>query len=342
MTTRFLVGWGGTLQRRQLLSVTVAGLAALSLPALAQKPAAKVRRIGFLNAAPADDPVSALNREAFNEGLRELGWIPGRNIEVEYRSASGGPDQWAAAATEMSRLNVSVIVTAGEPLIRAAQKANPATPIVMAAVGDPVGAGFARTLARPGGKVTGMSTLITGVIGKWLELIREIAPRAARMAVIRNLANPTHDKLWSEAEAGAATLGVSVLSLGYRAPGEIDKLLADAVQQKVAALLVLPDPVITARPAAIAEFALRNGLPSMHLWREHVMFGGLISYGPSRRGNYRRAAAFVDKILRGADPAELPIEQAREFELVINLKTAKTLGLKVPQSLFVRATEVVE
>ena len=328
-------------RRRKLLIALCASVLGAPFPAIPQ-PAAKVRRIGYMDPAPANDPGGALWREAFVQGLRELGWIPGRNIEVEYRQASGGPDQFAAAAAEMSRLNVSVIVTAGEPLVLATQKANPATPIVMAAVGDPVGAGFAKTLARPGGTVTGMSTLVTGMIGKWLELLREIAPRATRMAVIRNLDNPTHNKLWSDAEAGAAKLGVSVLSLGYRVPGEIEALLADALRKKTAALLVLPDPIVIGRLAALAEFAQRNRLPSMYLFREYILQGGLISYGPSRRANYRRAATFVDKILRGADPGELPIEQAREFELVINLKTAKTLGLKVPQSVLLRATEVIE
>ena len=242
----------------------------------------------------------------------------------------------------MSRLNISVIVTAGEPLIFAARKANPSTPIVMAAVGDPVGVGFAKTLARPGGNLTGISALITSLVGKWLELLREIAPHATRMVVIRNLGNPTHDKVWSEAEVGAATLGLSVLSLGYRTPGEIEKVLAEARRRKASALVVPADPIVAARQAAIAEFALRNRLPSIYMFREQVVLGGLISYGPSQPGSYHRAAAFVDKILRGANPAELPIEQAREFELVINMKTAKALGLKVPQSVLVRATEVIE
>ncbi len=327
-------------RRETLIAVALAPLW-IALPALAQQ-ATKVVRIGFLDSVPASDPEGALWRDAFLQGLRELGWIPGRNIEIEYRRASGGPDRWAAAASEMSRLNVSVIVAAGDPLIREAQKLNPSTPIVMAAVGDPIAAGFAKTLARPGGNVTGMSTLVTDAIAKWIELLREIAPRAARMAVIRDLGNRTHDKMWGEAEASAAQLGVGILSLGYRAPGEIDKLLVDAVQQKAAALLVLPDPIVPARLTAIADFALRNRLPSAFRWREEAARGGLISYGPSRRSNYHRAATFVDKILRGANPAELPIEQAREFELVINLKTTRALGLKVPQSLLLRATEVIE
>jgi len=327
-------------RRESLMVLALAPLLA-ALPARAQQ-AVTIRRIGFLNAAPANNPDSVQWLEALTQGLRDLGWVPGRNIEIEFRSATGGPDQYAAAAAEMSRLNVSVIVTAGEPLILAAQKANPSTPIVMAVVGDPIIAGFAKTLARPGGKITGMSTLVTGAIAKWVELLREIAPRIARMAVIRNLGNPTHDKLWSEAQAAAATLGVSVLSLGYRSPGEIDKLLADAVRQKAAALLVLPDPAVTPRADVISDFALKNRLPSAYLWREQVVRGGLISYGPSRRGNYRRAATFVDKILKGANPGELPIEQAREFDLVINQKTAKALGLKVPQTVLLRATEVIE
>lgn len=326
-------------RRRQFL---IASSALLAAPLVRAQQQGSVKRIGFLDQKPLSDPVSVLYRDAFIQGLRELGWISGRNVEIEYRSASGGPDQWAAAAAEMSRLNVSVIVTSGEPLILATQKANPSTPIVMALVGDPVGAGFAKTLARPGGKITGISTHITGLIGKWLELMREIAPRAARIAVIRNLGIPTHDKLWSDIEAGAGKVGASVLSLGHRGPGEIEKLLADAIREKAAALFVLPDPVTLARPAEIPEFALRQRLPSMYLFREQVALGGLISYGPSPRGSHYRAAAFVDKILKGANPGELPIEQAREFELALNLKTARALGLKVPQSVMLRVTEVIE
>jgi putative tryptophan/tyrosine transport system substrate-binding protein len=326
-------------RRRQFLIATSALLAA---PLARAQQQGSVKRIGYMDPAPENDPGGRLWREAFIQGLRDLGWIPGRNIEIEYRLASGGPDHFAAAAAELSRLNVSIIGTAGEPLILAAQKANPSTPIVMATVGDPVAAGFAKTLARPGGKLTGTSSFVTGLIGKWLELLRELVPRATRMAVLRNHGNPTHDRLWSEFENGAAKFSVSVLSLGYRAPGEIEKLLADAIRQKTAALLVLPDPIVNARAAAIVELALRNRLPSAYRYREHVMLGGLISYGPSQRGSYRRAATFVDKILRGADPGELPIEQAREFELAINMKTAKALGLKVPQSVLVRATELIE
>ena len=327
--------------RRRVVLALGAGALAAPLASFAQQPE-RMRRIGYMDQAPANDPDGALWREAFIQGLRELGWIPGRNIEIEYRSASGGPNQFAAAAAEMSRLSVSVIVTVGEPLILAAQKANPSTPIVMVSVGDPVIAGFAKSLARPGGNITGTSSLVTGVIPKWVELLKEIIPRAARMAVLRNLANPTHDKIWSEVEARAAKLGVSVLSLGYRTPGEIEELLIDATRRKAAALLVLPDPVVNARAAAITELALRNRLPSAYRLREHAMLGGLMSYGPSQRGSNHRAATFVDKILRGADPGELPIEQAREFELVINMKTAKALGLKVPQSVLLRATEVIE
>jgi putative ABC transport system substrate-binding protein len=297
-------------------------------------------RIGFID--PYGAPASDVVREAFERGLRELGWIDRQNVLIEYRSTLGDPDRYPAVAAELVKLNVNVIVTGGEALIQATTKATSTIPIVMATSGDPVGAGFAASLARPGRNVTGMSNLAVGLPGKWLELLKESLPRASRFAVLRNLANPSHDKFWSELEAGAAKLGVSVFSVGYRAPADLEIVLVGATRQKPAAVLVLPDPLVVSHHTVIAEFVKQARLPSVHLSREEAVAGGLFSYGPSRPDNFRRAASYVDKILRGANPAELPIEQPTKFELVVNLKTARALGITIPQSMLVRADRVIE
>lgn len=327
------------MKRRALLRCFAAWpLAAWAASARAQAKTAP--RIGYLD--PFTPEQSKPLREAFEQGLRELGWIAGQNAFIEYRFAAGKPDQYAALAGELLRLKVNVIVTAGDTLILAVRKVAPTTPIVMAIVGDPIGTGLAASLARPGGTVTGMSNLADGLPSKWLELLKESLPQAKRYAVLRNLANPTHDVLWRSLETGAARLGVSVFSIGYRAPADIPGALGNAVRQKTAALLVLPDPVVHNNDPLVADFVAKNRLPSVFLFREQALTGGLLSYGPSRRDNYRRAAGYVDRILRGANPAEMPIEQPTKFELVVNLKTAKSLGIKMPSTVMVRADEVIE
>jgi putative tryptophan/tyrosine transport system substrate-binding protein len=326
-------------KRRKLIFISAAlPLAAWTTTARAQTKS--ILRIGYLDAFAPEQGKPW--REAFMQRLRELGWNAGQNVAFEYRSVAGKPDQYAALATELASANVNVIVTSGETLILAARKAAPTTPIVMTAVGDPVGAGLAASLARPGGTVTGMSNFAEEMPNKWLELLKESLPQAKRYAVLRNLVNPTHDTFSRNLEVGAAKLGVSLFSIGYRAPADIVPALDEMLRQKSAALLVLPDPVVNSNHALVAEFVTRNRVPSVYLFREQAINGGLLSYGPSRIDNWRRAATYVDRILRGANPAEMPIEQPTKFELVVNMKTANVLGIKIPATVMIRADEVIE
>lgn len=303
------------------------------------QPSGQVPRVGILLGRSGVE--NEANLASFLLGLREYGWIAGQNIVIETRVAAGNPAQYRKLAEELLDLKVSVIVTAGEPLIEAVKQANPSIPIVMAAVGDPIGRGFAASLARPGGSITGVSNLAVGLPAKWLELLKEALPNASRIAVLRNLSNRTHDTFWSDAQAGAKTLGLTVVSVGIRTSADIDEAFTRIAQANVDALLLLPDPITGAQAGRIAAQALLKRLPSVALFRENVVAGVLMSYGPDLRDNHRRAAGYVDKILRGANPGDLPIEQARQFNLVINLKTAKALGLTIPQTLLLRADEVI-
>ena len=298
--------------------------------------------VGFIEPQPAGSVGSRAGLAAFEQGMREAGWVAGKTFHLEYRSANGRPEQYAPLAAEMVRLGPNVILTYADALIREVAKATTSIPIVMALVGDPVVAGFAKSLARPGGNITGMSNLAVALIGKWVELLAELTPRGSTYGVLRNATNTTHDRFWTEAEAGAAATGNKLLSFGYRNQAELETALAEIARARTAVLMVLPDPIIASRYGAIAEFALKHRLPSIYLFREPVTLGGLLSYGPSRADNFRRSAAYVDKILRGAKAGDLPIEQAREFELVLNMKTAAALGIRPPNSLMLRATEVIE
>jgi len=327
--------------RRHLLVLLGAGALGVPRPAPAQ-PAKALPKIGFLDPFVAGQRSSESVRAAFAAGLRERGWVEGQNVVIEYRAAAGQLDQFSALAAEFARIEVRVIVSSGDQLIAAARKAAPATPIVMAGAGDPVGAGLVASLARPGGLVTGVSNLAVGLTGKWLELIREAMPRATRVAALRNLGNPTHMRFMEETEAAAAKLGITILIAGYRGPADIEGALAGAVTQRAQALVVLPDPIPIAHHPAVAQFVTRNRLPTVFLFRDLIQDGGLLSYGPSRTDNYRRAAGFVDRILRGANPANLPVEQPVKFELAVNLVTARALGITIPQAMLMRADQVIE
>ncbi len=329
---------GDRMNRRNTVLALLA-LGAAPLAAETQQ-AGALYRIGFLGGGwPSSSKAQV---EGLRQGLQELGYVEGRNFILDFRWGAGRNDRLAELAAELVRANVNVIVTAGEPAIRAAKQATTTIPIVMGAVGDPVGAGFAASLARPGGNITGVSNLAVEMTGKWLELLRETVPRISYVAVLWNPANPTHHAFWKEAQAAARTMGVKVLGIEFSSPDDFERGFTAMALERVDGLLVLPDPVTGSNRARLAELMAKRRLPGIALFRESAEAGFLLSYGVNAFNNHRRAAVYVDRIFKGAKPGELPIEQGTKFELVINLKTAKALGLTIPQSLLLRADEIIQ
>ena len=325
--------------RRALLLAGGASFVSWPLASYAQQPT-RIARIGLLS--PYSPSTSPVWNESFRQGLRDLGWIEGRNITIEYRYAEGRLERLPDLAADLVRLKVDAIVTSVTPDAIAAKKATSAIPIIMASPADPVASGLVESLARPGGNVTGLSQIGSELSGKRLELLKEIVPKLSRLAVLWNPQGPASILYWKELQAPARQLGLSLHPLDVRSPDELDKALEDGVRTRATALLVLPDPAITTNLKRIAEFAIRNRQPSLYHLTEFVEAGGLVTYGVDRADLFRRAAAFVDKILKGAKPGELPVEQATKFELAVNLKTARALGISIPQSLLLRANKVIE
>jgi putative ABC transport system substrate-binding protein len=274
--------------------------------------------------------------------LRELGYVEGQNILIEYRWAEGKYERFPALIAELIALKVDLIVAAGTPASLAVKKATTSVPLVMVAVGDPVATGLVASLGRPGGNITGLTSIAEALEGKRLELLREVIPKLSHVAVFWNPVNPVFKRALDELQAAAAVLRMKVLSLGVRTPEELDAAFAAIVRERPGALLVLADRLFLHHRARIMDFAAKHRLPGVHAYRELVEAGGLMSYGPSYAGMHRRAAYFVDRILKGAKPGDLPVEQPTKFELVINLKTAKALGLTIPPSLLGRADEVIQ
>jgi putative tryptophan/tyrosine transport system substrate-binding protein len=319
---------------------SILALLALGAPVrLVAQPSGTVYRIGFLGGGLPS--TSRPNVEGFREGMRDLGYVEGRNYLLDFRWGEGRNDRLAELAAELVRANVNVIVTSGEPAIRAAKQATTKIPIVMGAVGDPVGAGFATSLARPGGNITGVSNLAAEMPGKWLQLLREADPRLSYVAVLWSPTNPTHQALWIEAQAAADRMGIKVLGVEFSSPDDFERGFSAIALNRANGLLVLPDPVTTSNRVKLAEFMAKHRLPGIALFRESAEAGFLMSYGVSAFDNYRRAAAYVDRIFKGAKPGDLAIEQGTRFELVVNLNTAKALGLAIPQSLLARADDVI-
>ncbi len=320
---------------------SVLALLALGAPLrLLAQPSGTVYRIGFLGGGLPSTSKSLV--EGFREGMRDLGYVEGRNYILDFRWGEGRNDRLAELAAELVRANVNVIVTAGEPAIRAAKQASTTVPIVMGAVGDPVGAGFAASLAQPGGNITGVSNLAVDLPGKWLQLLREADPRISHVAVLWNPANPTHHAFWKVAQTAAQAMGIKVLGVEFSGPDDFERGFATMSLGRVDGLLVLPDPITAFNRAKLAELMAKHRLPGIALFRESAEAGFLLSYGVDAFNNHRRAAAYVDKILKGAKPGDLPIEQGTKFDLVINLKTAKALGLAIPQALLRRADDVIQ
>ena len=326
------------MRRREL--ITRLGSAAITWPLAARaQQSPKLPTIGFLG--PNTSALDSNRVGAFVQRLRELGWIEGRNVAIEYRWAEGRIEHLAEFAAEFVRLKVDVIVTSGTPPVVAAKRATSVIPIVFAAVGDPVGNGLVASLPRPGGNVTGSSIQATDLAGKRVGLLREAVPGLRSLAIMANSDAPPAVVEMREAQATARALGLEVVTSEIRHPEDIAPAF-EALKGRAEGLYVCNDPLVTTNRTRITALALGVRLPTMFNVREFVEAGGLMSYGPNFLALYRRAADFVDKILHGAKPADIPVEQPTRFDLVINLKTAEALGLTVPQSVLARADEVIE
>jgi len=325
------------MRRREFITL-IGGAAAWPLAARAQQPD-KLPIIGFLGQSTRS--TTSEWTTAFAQRLRELGWIDGRNVAIEYRWGEGRNERFAQIAAEFVRLKVDVIVTSGTPQVLAAKQATSVIPIVFTQAGDPVGTGIVASLARPGGNVTGLATLAADLAGKRLELLREVVPGLRRLAVMGNVGNPLSVLELGEVRATARTLGLEVHTLEIRRAQDIAPSF-EALKGRADALYVCIDGLMNANQIRINTSSLGARLPTMHAAREYVESGGLMSFGPNYQDLFRRAADYVDKILRGAKPGDLPIEQPTKFDFVINLITAKALGLDLPATLLARADEVIE
>lgn len=297
-------------------------------------------RVGFLGNSTA--ALEANLVQPFRDGLREHGYVEGRNIVIEFRWADGDYARLPALVAELLAAKVDVIVTAGTPASLAVKNATSTVPLVMVAAGDPVGTGLVTSLARPGGNVTGLSSIAPDLEGKRLELLREVMPRLSHAAIFFNPANPFHAASMEHAQAAAATLGIRLLLLDVRSAEELDRAFAAIVKGRPDALLILADRVFLHNRQRLMDFATERQLPSVNAYRELVEAGGLMSYGPSYEDMHKRAAEYVDKILKGTKAGDLPVEQPTKFTLIINLKAAKSLGVSVPPLLLARADEAIE
>jgi putative tryptophan/tyrosine transport system substrate-binding protein len=314
-------------------------LLALGVIAEAEQPK-KVPRIGFL-AAVSPSTISA-RVKAFQQGLRDLGYVEGRNIVIEWRYAEEKRDSVSELAAELVRLQLNVIVTAGPASTRPAKEATVTIPIVMAFDVDPVGSGFVASLARPGGNITGLSSLAPEISGKQLELLKEIIPRLSRVAVLGNSTSAGNAQALRETELAAGALGMKLQNLNILGPKDIDPAFRAASKGRADALLVLTNPVATSQRTQITDLAVKNRLPAIYDRPEFVEDGGLMTYGVSSTDLFRRAATYVDRILKGAKPADLPVEQPKKFEFIINLKAAKQIGLTIPPNVLARADRVIK
>jgi putative ABC transport system substrate-binding protein len=302
--------------------------------------AGKVPIVGFLGATT--PTIWSPNVNAFSNRLRELGWIDGRNVIIEYRWGEGRDDRYAQLAAEFVERKVDVIVTAGTTAVIAVKKATPTIPIVFAAAGDPVRTGLVASLARPGGNVTGLSNLQTDLGGRRLELLREIVPRIRKVAILGNVDSPLIKLEMDDVEAAARALGLQAVKLEIRKADDIVPGIEGLKGASVDALYVCTDALLTTHRVRINTLAIGQKLPTMNAFREYVTAGGLVSYGPNFPDLFRRSADYVDKVLRGAKPADIPVEQPVKFDLVINTTTAKALGISVPEAFLLRANEVIE
>ena len=326
------------MQRRKFIALAVGVAAAWPLAAHAQQ-TGRFYRVGFLWDGPDVFP-DAL--EAFRQGLRELGYVEGRNIVIEYRWAEGKPERMRELAEELVRLKVDVVVAPSSIYTAAAKRATSTIPIIFMSHADPLGSSHVADLARPGGNITGLSLMMTETNVKGLNLLKEAVPGISRVAVIFDPATPSHGPGLKAVEAAGPALGLRVQSVPVRSATEYDSAFTAIVGEHADAVLVLSTPLFIAGAKRLAELCLAHKLPSLFGPKHHVQEGGLMSYSPDRADLWRRGAIYVDKVLQGIDPADLPVQQPTKFELVINLKTAKALGLTIPYNLLARADEVIE
>ena len=327
--------------RRTIGIVVMLPLIVLAAPRTAQAPQARGPvTIGYLgNASPA---LEAAQVDAFREGLRHFGYVEGQNLTIQYRWAEGQQERHAGLAQELVRLQPDVILTAGTPGTLAAKHATPSIPIVTAIAGDPVAAGLVVSLAAPGGNVTGLTTMAPELEGKRLELFTQAVPQLSRVVALRNPANPFTTIAWQALEPAAAALGVQLQPIEVRGSQDLEPAFAMIQEARPDGLIVIPDRFLLTYRASIVQFLARQRLPGMFPFREFVQEGGLLSYGPDYTDMYRRAATYVAKILQGAKPLALPMEQPTKFEFLINLKTAQTLGLTIPPTVLFQANEVIK
>jgi putative ABC transport system substrate-binding protein len=325
------------MHRREFIGL-LGGATAWPFAAQAQQAAGKLYRIGYITAASATPQIFASQAEF----LRRLGWVEGKNVLFERRYADNRLDRLAEVAAELVSLNVDVIIASGTLAPLAAKRATSIIPIVMNSAGDPLGSGLVASLARPGGNVTGMSLMAPDLGGKRLELLKEVLPRLSRVAVIWNAANPYSAIVFKETQTAAQSLGIQVQSLEVQGTDDFDVAFAAARRERPDGLVAVEDPLTVTHRKIIADFAAKDRLPAVYGLREFVAAGGLMSYGANLADLFQRAAGYVDKILKGAKPADLPVEQPTKFDLVVNLKTAKAMGLDLPSTLLARADEVIE
>jgi putative tryptophan/tyrosine transport system substrate-binding protein len=330
------------MMRRNFMALLAGAAVAWPLAARAQE-SKRVRRVGVLATVPADDSEIQARMAAFHQGLQEKGWIVGRNIRIDYRwSAAGDDEQTRKYAAELIALAPEVVLAVATATVGPLKRVSGTTPIVFVQVSDPVGAGFVESLARPGGNTTGFTLFEFSMSAKWLELLKDIEPSLTRVAVLRDPDLASGIGQFAAMQSVAPSLGMELTPIGVRGASEIERALSAVTQRSNTGLVVLPGSLTLLHRKLIITLAAHHHLPAVYPYRYHVIDGGLISYGPDTIDQYRLAAGYVDRILKGEKPAELPVQAATKFELVINLKTAKALGIEVPPTLLARADEVIE
>jgi putative ABC transport system substrate-binding protein len=330
------------MKRRKFVTLLGSGAVAWPFAGVAQQ-AGRIRHVIVWIGGSANDPSSQQRAVTFRDTMRGLGWIDGHNVKIDVRfPITNAAEETRAAAAELVALNPDLIVTTGAPILGALHRVTKTVPIVFTLVTDPVAYGFVASLARPGGNITGFTIFEHSFAGKWLEMLKEVVPGMTRVAVMQNPDHPAWNAYLRAIGAVASGMGVNVTAAPANSPTEIQAAIEDFARVPNGGLVLLPSPVVTTHREAIASAALRHGLPSIYIARMYAVSGGLMSYGIDVNEPYRQAAAYVDRILKGAKPGELPVQAASKFEMVINLKTAKALGITVPPTMLGRADEVIE